>query len=75
MRASIAFYAAHAARTTLQAGFTTLRNMGTTASVALRQAIDRGLTEGPRLLTAGIVDMTGGHFDLFRPLLFARQPV
>ncbi|MBN9042520.1 MAG: hypothetical protein BGP05_14155 [Rhizobiales bacterium 62-47] len=70
----IAFYAAYNARLTLEAGFTTLRNMGTYASVALRQAIDRGLIDGPRILAGGYVDMTGGHFDLMRPLVFPRQP-
>jgi imidazolonepropionase-like amidohydrolase len=70
----MAFYAAYNARLTLEAGFTTLRNMGTSASIALRNAIDRNLIEGPRILTGGIVDMTGGHFDLFRPLIYPRQP-
>lgn len=70
----MAFYAAYNARLTLEAGFTTLRNMGSNASVALRNAIDRNLIEGPRILTGGIVDMTGGHFDLFRPLIYPRQP-
>jgi imidazolonepropionase-like amidohydrolase len=70
----MAFYAAYNARLTLEAGFTTLRNMGTNASIALRNAIDRNLIEGPRILTGGIVDMTGGHFDLFRPLIYPRQP-
>lgn len=70
----MAFYAAYNARLTLEAGFTTLRNMGSNASVALRNAIDRNLIEGPRILTGGYVDMTGGHFDLFRPLIYPRQP-
>ena len=70
----MAFYAAHNARLTLDAGFTTVRNMGSHASVALRQAIERGLIEGPRILTCGLVDMTGGHFDMLRPLIYPRQP-
>ena len=78
----MAFYAANHARMTMEAGFTTVRNMsfttlgeaGTQASVALRQAIERGLIEGPRIVTAGIVDRTGGHFDLLRPPVFPRGP-
>src|SRR5690606_36253308 len=41
----------------------------------VRQAIDAGLIEGPRLLTAGVVDMTGGHFDLLSPPIFPRDPL
>jgi len=78
----MAFYAAHHARLTLEAGFTTVRNMGfttlgeagTRASVALREAINRGLIEGPRIVTGGTVDRTGGHFDLLRPPVFPREP-
>lgn len=45
-----------AARRTLQAGFTTLRDLGTEgagdADVGLKQAIDQGIVPGPRLLVA-----------------------
>ncbi len=48
--------AAKAAETTLKAGFTTERDLGTEgagfADVGLRKAIDSGLTPGPRLLVA-----------------------
>jgi imidazolonepropionase-like amidohydrolase len=48
--------AAQQARATLQAGFTTLRDLGTEgaeyADVALRRAIEDGMVEGPRLLVA-----------------------
>ena len=48
--------AAKAAETTLRAGFTTERDLGTEgagyADVGLKQAIDSGLTPGPRLLVA-----------------------
>lgn len=48
--------AANQARATLLAGFTTLRDLGTEgadyADVSLRQAIEDGLIEGPRLLVA-----------------------
>jgi imidazolonepropionase-like amidohydrolase len=70
----MAFYAAYGARLTMEAGFTTIRNMGSHAVVALRQAIDRGLIGGPRILAGGYVDMTGGHFDMLRPLLYPRTP-
>lgn len=73
--ALMAFQAAHSARVTMEAGFTTLRNMGSTACVAVRQAFERDLLVGPRLLTSGIVDMTGGHFDLLVPLQIARDPL
>ncbi|TXC73201.1 amidohydrolase family protein [Sphingorhabdus soli] len=45
-----------AANATLQAGFTTVRDLGTEgagyADVGLRQAIDRGIVPGPRILAA-----------------------
>jgi imidazolonepropionase-like amidohydrolase len=44
------------ARATLRAGFTTVRDVGTYRAftdVALRNAIDRGLVEGPRMAVAG----------------------
>jgi imidazolonepropionase-like amidohydrolase len=48
--------AAKHARETLQAGFTTLRDLGTEgagyADVALRRAIDAGIVDGPRLFVA-----------------------
>jgi len=48
--------AARQARATLLAGFTTLRDLGTEgadyADVSLRQAIEDGLIDGPRLLVA-----------------------
>ncbi|HUL47355.1 MAG TPA: amidohydrolase family protein [Steroidobacteraceae bacterium] len=48
--------AARQARATLMAGFTTLRDLGTEgaeyADVSLRQAIEDGLIEGPRLFVA-----------------------
>jgi imidazolonepropionase-like amidohydrolase len=56
------------ARDTLQAGFTTVRDIGTFrafADVALRDAIDAGWTEGPRMVCAGAyVTCPGGGGDL-----------
>jgi len=54
------------ARATLVAGFTTVRDVGGFGyvDVALRNAIDRGDVEGPRMLCATLgVGATGGHFD------------
>src|SRR5207302_4518379 len=61
-----AMYAATYARRTLEAGFTTVRNVGAYdfVDVGLRNAINAGVAEGPRILTAvhGI-GSPGGHFD------------
>ncbi len=54
------------ARATLRAGFTTVRNVGATgySDVALRDAIQEGEVEGPRLFVSGpALGMTGGHCD------------
>lgn len=63
--ADIAFDAARIAKTTLMAGFTTVRDVGGSGvNISLRNAIRRGLTAGPRILTAGkIISSTGGHGD------------
>ena len=61
-----ALYGALYARRTLEAGFTTVRNVGAYdfVDVGLRNAINAGVAEGPRMLTAvhGI-GSPGGHFD------------
>ncbi|WP_298745339.1 amidohydrolase family protein, partial [uncultured Brevundimonas sp.] len=54
------------ARANLMAGFTTVRNLGGPdfADIALRQAIDAGFVEGPRVIPAGVsFGATGGHCD------------
>ena len=54
------------ARRTLEAGFTTVRNLGDNDydSVALRNAINQGIVEGPRIFTAGpAIGSSGGHAD------------
>jgi imidazolonepropionase-like amidohydrolase len=59
-------HAAHFARVTLDAGFTTVRDLGDGAfeTVALRNAISDGLATGPRIYTAGkSIATTGGHAD------------
>jgi imidazolonepropionase-like amidohydrolase len=62
------------ARRTLEAGFTTVRDVGSSEliDVALRNAIDRGDVVGPRMQVATLaVGATGGHNDLsgFSPYL------
>lgn len=54
------------ARTTLLAGFTTVRNVGADgyADIALRDEIDAGGIPGPRMDTSGpALSITGGHCD------------
>jgi len=54
------------ARATLDAGFTTIRNVGASefADVGLRQAIEAGFVVGPRIVTAtDAIGATGGHCD------------
>ncbi|CAM2745971.1 metal-dependent hydrolase family protein [Skermania piniformis] len=65
------------ARTTLEAGFTTVRNLGLMVKtggylldVALQRAIDQGWFPGPRIQPAGhAVTPYGGHLD---PTVFQR---
>ena len=54
------------ARLTLQAGFTTVRNVGAPgySDVALRDAINAGDIPGPRMLVSGpALSIAGGHCD------------
>ena len=54
------------AAATLNAGFTTVRNVGADRynDVALMQAIDEGIIPGPRIVPAGYaLGATGGHCD------------
>ena len=73
------------ARATVEAGFTTVRDLGSRfvgspefVDVALRNSIDKGVIVGPRMLVATYgVGATGGHFDStsgFRDLLFGHEP-
>jgi imidazolonepropionase-like amidohydrolase len=60
------FHAARNARVTLEAGVTSARNVGAEEfiDVALRNAIEAGLVDGPRLQVAAYsVGSTGGHCD------------
>jgi imidazolonepropionase-like amidohydrolase len=61
-----AHYAALYAKRTLQAGFTTVRNVGADdyVDLGLRNAINAGIAEGPRMLVAiHAIGSTGGHGD------------
>jgi imidazolonepropionase-like amidohydrolase len=54
------------ARVTLEAGFTTVRNLGAKdyADIALRDAINDGDVIGPRIIASGpALGITGGHCD------------
>lgn len=62
--ATATLHGAANARTTLRAGFTTVRDLGSPgyADVALRDAIAEGVVEGPRIIAAGPgIGITGGH--------------
>ena len=49
---------------TLMAGFTTVRDLGGTITLALRNAINGGFITGPRIIAAGkSIATTGGHAD------------
>jgi imidazolonepropionase-like amidohydrolase len=58
--------AAQYAKRTLEAGFTTVRNVGASdwQDIGLRNAIDKGVIPGPHMITAGhAIGSTGGHCD------------
>lgn len=62
-----AFNGVKNARTTLMAGFTTVRDVGSIAFLAvdLRNAVNRGDLVGPRIVASGPgISITGGHGDL-----------
>jgi imidazolonepropionase-like amidohydrolase len=63
--ADIAFESTVYAKTTLMAGFTTVRDVGGVGvNIALRNAIRNGIVIGPRIYTSGrAISSTGGHAD------------
>jgi imidazolonepropionase-like amidohydrolase len=61
------FQTAEIMKRTLHAGFTTIREPGILNDVGFRQAVEMGLIEGPRLVLAGGIGQTGGHFDEYYP--------
>jgi imidazolonepropionase-like amidohydrolase len=67
------------AKTTLEAGFTTVRNVGAYdwSDVGLKQAIEEGKIAGPRIVPAGFsFGATGGHCDstFFPPSMEEKSP-
>jgi imidazolonepropionase-like amidohydrolase len=66
--AELALVATEHARITVEAGITTVRDLGSQSSqaiLAVRDAIERGAIPGPRVLAAGQpVSATGGHGDI-----------
>jgi len=54
------------AMNTLKAGFTTVRDVGSSSQemYAMRDAINNGWIDGPRIVAAGGVGITGGHADV-----------
>jgi len=64
--AKSALIGARNAKVTLEAGFTTVRNVGASgyADVDLRDAINEGLVPGPHMQVSGpLIGITGGHCD------------
>ena len=62
-----AFAAVKHAKITLEAGFTTVRDVGSKPFLAvdLRQSIDEGFIPGPRIIASGpSISITGGHGDI-----------
>lgn len=81
----LAYLALPNARVTVEAGFTTVRDLGSRfegsrdfVDVSMRNAIAKGVIPGPRMLVATFgIGATGGHFDDtngFRDLLFGHEP-
>ena len=67
------------AKRTLEAGFTTVRNLSSTefVGVALMRAVETGLIEGPRIVPAAwALGITGGHCDItgWRPGVLETGP-
>lgn len=63
--ADVAYNAAVNAKTTLMAGFTTVRDLGGSGvNISLRKAVKQGKVDGPRIITAGrAISASGGHMD------------
>ncbi|MCL1142409.1 amidohydrolase family protein [Shewanella gaetbuli] len=64
--ADVAMQSAYFAKKTLLAGFTTVRDLGAKPEqiYALRDGINKGWVEGPRIIASGGVSVTGGHGDV-----------
>jgi imidazolonepropionase-like amidohydrolase len=64
--ADVAIRSAYFAKKTLMAGFTTVRDLGAKPEqiYALRDGINKGWVDGPRIIASGGVSVTGGHVDV-----------
>lgn len=68
-------YALFHAQNCFDMGFTTLRDLGMNGPYgllvnemcAVRDAINAGIVEGPRMVIAGFTTMTGSHLELIQP--------
>lgn len=77
--AEFALKGAANARKTLEAGFTTVRDLGSVgfADVSLAKSIDRGWVAGPRMIASGnALSITGGHCEVtgFAPGVLEGSP-
>ena len=64
--ADIAMQSVHFAKKTLMSGFTTVRDLLSSPEqmYALRDGINKGWIEGPRIIAGAGVSITGGHLDV-----------
>ena len=73
-------YALFHAQNCFDMGFTTLRDLGMNGPYgllvnemcAVRDAINAGIVEGPRMIIAGFTTMTGSHLELIQPRAMVR---
>jgi imidazolonepropionase-like amidohydrolase len=73
-------YALFHAQNCFDMGFTTLRDLGMNGPYgllvnemcAVRDAINAGIVEGPRMVIAGFTTMTGSHLELIQPRAMIR---
>jgi len=74
-------YALFHAQSCLDMGFTTLRDLGMNSSrglftqelCAVRDSINAGIVEGPRMFIGGFTTITGSHLDLIQPRAMPRS--
>ncbi len=63
--ADVAMKSVHYAKITLMSGFTTVRDLLSEPEqmYALRDGVEKGWIEGPRIIAAAGISITGGHLD------------
>ena len=64
--ADVAMKSVHYAKTTLMSGFTTVRDLLSEPEqmYALRDGVEKGWIDGPRIIAAAGISITGGHLDV-----------